>query len=170
MRVTGTATIGDETFSLGGGTGLRDHSWGPRYWQAVWWYRWLTINLGPDLGMVTTVAGTEDGKRGAHGFVFDRERYGDERLATIRDVDLRTDYDDRDHHRAVHATVSTDDATYEVDGDVWSNIPLRNRREGLTTRITEGMTTWRCGELVGSGLSEYLDQIVDGRPVGRTEA
>jgi hypothetical protein len=28
------------------------------------------------------------------------------------------------------------------------------------------MTRWRYGDLEGSGLSEYLDQIVDGRPVG----
>ena len=54
---------------------------------------------------------------------------------------------------------------------MWSNIPLRNRRETpdgelLTTRIAEGMTTWRYGELVGSGLAEYLDQVVDGTPVG----
>ena len=30
--------------------GLRDHSWGPRFWQNIWWYRWLTVNLGPELG------------------------------------------------------------------------------------------------------------------------
>ena len=29
------------------GLGMRDHSWGPRYWQSIWWYRWLTGNLGP---------------------------------------------------------------------------------------------------------------------------
>jgi hypothetical protein len=28
------------------------------------------------------------------------------------------------------------------------------------------MTTWKHGDIVGSGLSEYLDQIIDGRPVG----
>ena len=26
-------------------------------------------------------------------------------------------------------------------------------------RISEGMTEWRCGEHVGYGLAEYLDQI-----------
>jgi hypothetical protein len=62
--------------------------------------------------------------------------------------------------------VKTDDHTYEVEGDVWSNIPLRNRRDGLVTRITEGMTRWSHGELTGAGLSEYLDQVVDGVPVG----
>jgi hypothetical protein len=53
-----------------------------------------------------------------------------------------------------------------VEGAVWSTIPLRNRREDMVTRITEGMTTWRCGDLTGAGLSEYLDQVIDGVPVG----
>ena len=52
-----------------------------------------------------------------------------------------------------------------------AGIPLRNRRqspdgEQLLTRISEGMTEWRSGDRVGFGLSEYLDQIVDGQPVG----
>ena len=34
------------------------------------------------------------------------------------------------------------------------------------TRISEGMTEWRSDGRVGFGLSEYLDQIVDGHPVG----
>ena len=62
--------------------------------------------------------------------------------------------------------MTTDDHVYEVDGDVWSNIPLRNRREGMVTRITEGMTRWSYGELTGAGLSEYLDQVIDDIPVG----
>ena len=49
--------------------------------------------------------------------------------------------------------------------------PLRNRRttpegEELLTRISEGLTEWRCEGRVGHGLSEYLDQIIDGKPVG----
>ena len=35
----------------------------------------------------------------------------------------------------------------------------------LNTRITEGMTEYTCNGLTGYGLSEYLDQIVDGKPV-----
>ena len=62
--------------------------------------------------------------------------------------------------------VHTDDHVYEVEGDVWSNIPLRNRREHMVTRITEGMTRWSCEGLEGAGLSEYLDQIIDEEPVG----
>jgi len=58
-------------------------------------------------------------------------------------------------------------------------IPLRNRRRDpdagdaapwLHTRISEGMTRWTMADgRVGYGLSEYLDQIVDGQPVGLAE-
>ena len=40
-----------------------------------------------------------------------------------------------------------------------SLIPLRNRRSGMTTHVGEGMTEFRCGDAVGYGLSEYLDQV-----------
>jgi hypothetical protein len=54
-------------------------------------------------------------------------------------------------------------------------IPLRNRRPDpdgnmLVTRISEGITEWTLDDgRVGYGLSEYLDQIIDGAPVGRAE-
>jgi hypothetical protein len=166
MRATGTVTVGDETFEIGDGLGLRDHSWGPRYWQNVWWYRWLTVNLGPDLGFAVTLSGDEAGSRRAHGFLYDRERHGDDRWVPIREASLSSDYDDEWFPLENRISVTTDDHTYEVEGDVWSNIPLRNRREGMVTRITEGMTRWRHAGLRGAGLSEYLDQIVDGTPVG----
>ncbi len=59
-------------------------------------------------------------------------------------------------------------------GKVLNLIPLRNRRETpegeqLVTRISEGMTEWSCDGRTGYGLSEYLDQIIDGRPVGAAE-
>src|SRR5690606_21976033 len=72
MAVTGTVTVGDHSFELADVLGLRDHSWGPRYWQSIWWYRWLTVILGPDVGFATTVAGDEAGHRRAHGFLYDR--------------------------------------------------------------------------------------------------
>ena len=124
--------------------------------------------IGPDLGFATTISGNQEGHRNAGGFLYDRSIAGDDWMP-IRNVELSSDYDDGFYHRAVHAKVITDKKTYDVEGEVWSNVPLRNRREGMMTRITEGMTTWRCGELEGSGLSEYLDQIVDGAPVGLAE-
>ncbi len=168
MAITGTVTVGVERFDIGDGLGLRDHSWGPRFWQNIWWYRWLTVNLGPDLGFALTLSGSEEDPdaRRVHGFLYDVERNGDNRWVAIREGALTSTYDDDFFPTANHITVSTDDHVYEVDGDVWSNIPLRNRREGMVTRITEGMTRWRCGDRTGAGLSEYLDQIIDDTPVG----
>ncbi len=168
MCSTGVVQVGDEEFSIREGLGLRDHSWGPRYWQNIWWYRWLTANLGPDLGFACTISGTPEGSRSTHGFLYDADRYGDKHWVPIRAVELASDYDAEWFPLESQVRVVTDDHAYDVHGDVWSNIPLRNRRDGLTTRITEGMTRWSCGELEGAGLSEYLDQIVDGVPVGTT--
>ena len=62
-----------------------------------------------------------------------------------------------------------------VGGRVGERVdPLRNRRETpegeqLVTRISEGMTEWSCNGMTGYGLSEYLDQIIDARPVGADE-
>ena len=45
--VTGTIVVGDEVVDLDG-LGLRDKSWGPRYWQAISWYRWLPMTFSED--------------------------------------------------------------------------------------------------------------------------
>ena len=59
---------------------------------------------------------------------------------------------------------------WRVSGRVMRLIPLRNRRDGMTTRISEGLTEWTIDDdRIGYGLSEYLDQIVDGEPVGLAE-
>ena len=115
-----------------------------------------------------TIAGVEDDEtvRHAKGFIYDVDRYGDDRLVTVDDATLTTDYDDEWFPLGNRLTITTDDHVYEIDGDVWSSIPLRNRREGLVTRIAEGMTRWSCEGRVGGGLTEHLDQIVDGWPVG----
>jgi hypothetical protein len=166
MAATGTVHIGDEQFELSHAHGLRDHSWGPRVWQSIWWYRWLTVGFGP-LGIGCTVRGERDSDvRHYSGYVHDIDRYGDDRCVPVRHIELATEYDDEWFARRSKAVVTTDDHAYELYGEVWSAIPLRNRRGGMVTRITEGATRWTCGGLVGGGMSEYLDQVVDGLPAG----
>lgn len=163
----GVFTVGDERFEIDG-YGLRDKSWGPRHWQAIDWYRWCPMNFGRDFGMMLSVIG--DGQGGARqgGMVFKDGAYD-----LIEECRIESDWDEAGYQTALRAHVRTKGGqTYEVTGKVLSLIPLRNRRttpDGveLHTRITEGMTEYRCGELVGYGLSEYLDQIVDGQPNGR---
>ena len=166
MAITGSVTVGEERFDLAAGLGLRDHSWGPRIWQSIWWYRWITASFD-GLGFGCTLRGERDEeRRNVNGFVYDLARYGDTRVVPVRDLALTSDYDDERFVVRNDVVVTTDDHVYELHGDVWSSIPLRNRRDGKVTRLTEGMTRWSCGELRGAGLSEYLDQIVDGVPVG----
>jgi hypothetical protein len=167
VAMTGTITVADEAFQVDG-LGLRDKSWGPRHWQAVHWYRWLPMVFGEDFAMMISIIGGEDPTVAPRqsGMVL-----ADGTYSLIRECRIESDWDELGYQTAMRCWVRTDDATYDVTGEVISLIPLRNRRttpdgEQLVTRITEAMTRYRCGDLTGIGMSEYLDQIVDGTPVG----
>ena len=161
----GSVTVAAERWDLDG-FGLRDHSWGPRYWQAPWYYRWLTANFGPSFGFMGSRIARKEGPGHRGGFVWDGTA-----LHVCDDFSLSTTWTGGDaYHDAIEATLSVGDQAWRVRGKVLSLIPLRNRRDGLVTRISEGMTEWRLEDgRVGYGLSEYLDQIVDGKPVGLDE-
>ncbi|MEM9035108.1 MAG: hypothetical protein AAGD18_10990 [Actinomycetota bacterium] len=162
--VTGTITVGDAALSLDG-LGLRDKSWGPRYWQAISWYRWLPMVFSPDFAVMLSVVDGGDRQRRS-GMVLEGDQYH-----LIRDCRIESDYDTDGYQTAMRCWAQTDEAEYEIEGEVISLIPLRNRRttpEGapLHTRITEAMTRFECDGRTGIGMSEYLDQIVDGEPIG----
>ncbi len=174
--VTGTISVGGQGWEVAG-RGLRDHSWGPRTWQAPWYYRWLTVNMSDGTGMMLSRIARQDGPGTRGGFVWDGTD-----LRPVTDVQVRTDWDGPDsYHRRVHATFTTAGASgpevRELTGDVLNLIPLRNRRDGHVTRISEGLTRWTLDRALGAdpdactghGLSEYLDQIIDGTPVGVDE-
>jgi hypothetical protein len=169
VAAKGHFTVGDETWPVDG-LGLRDKSWGPRYWSAINWYRWCPMNFGRDFGMMLSIVAGEDGKPREGGMV-----YVDGGYDHITECKMDTDWDEHGYQTGLRAKVKTRGGrAYEVEGKVLSLIPLRNRRQTpdgkeLNTRITEGMTEYRCGDRVGYGLSEYLDQIVDGRPSGKQD-
>ena len=85
---------------------------------------------------------------------------------------LSSEWDENHYQTGLKASVTTESGkTYDIEGEVLSLIPLRNRRttpdgQELLTRLTEGMTRYTCDGLTGYGMSEYLDQIVDGEAVG----
>jgi hypothetical protein len=170
VSAAGSVRVGEDRFELSG-FGLRDHSWGPRYWQAPWYYRWLTANFGPDFGFMGSRIARRDGPGTRGGFVWDGER-----LSFCSDFRIRSRWEGTPpYHRAIEAELVTPDRTWQVEGEVLSLIPLRNRRVDpsgtqLVTRISEGMTRWTLDDgRVGYGLSEYLDQIIDDAPVGLAE-
>jgi hypothetical protein len=166
----GRIRVGEEEWAVDG-FGLRDHSWGPRYWQAPWYYRWLTANFGEDFGFMGSRVARKDGPGTRGGFVWE-----DGQLHLCRDFEISTDWvGDDSYHQDVRAVLRAGDKEWKVTGKVLNLIPLRNRRpdpEGnmLVTRISEGMTEWTLEDgRKGYGLSEYLDQIIDDKPVGLAE-
>jgi hypothetical protein len=170
VGATGSVEVGDDRWELRG-FGLRDHSWGPRYWQAPWYYRWLTGNVGEDFGFMGSRIARRDGPGTRGGFIWDGSV-----MHLCRDFRIRSAWEgDARYHRTVEAELVTDERTWVVRGSVLRLIPLRNRRPDpdgneLVTRISEGLTKWTLEDgRVGYGLSEYLDQIIDGSPVGLAE-
>jgi hypothetical protein len=167
VAASGTVVVDDQSFEVSG-FGLRDHSWGPRYWQAPWYYRWLTANFGANLGFMGSRIVRRHGAVIRGGFVW---RKGE--MHMCEDVQITSTWDPEHlHHRELKVQLSYGGEKLDVSGKVLGLIPLRNRRtdgEGnlLETRISEGLTEWTLDDgTKGYGLSEYLDQIVDGSPVG----
>jgi hypothetical protein len=135
--------------------GLRDHSWGPRSWQSPKFYRWLTCEFDETFGFMGSQIVMQNGIELLTGFVFkDGENH------FVNTWEIHTDWaGDGHYHDRITAKLQTSVGTFDITGRVLTMLPLRNRRDGKVTRIAEGMTEWRCGEHVGYGLSEYLDQM-----------
>ncbi|MBA0126844.1 hypothetical protein H0B56_14935 [Haloechinothrix sp. YIM 98757] len=149
------------------GHGLRDHTWGPRSWQAPWFYRWVH-GCTDGFGFMGAWFGRQDGSAIRGGFVWDgRVQH------RVTAIDLGTVRDDRDEQVEVDVVLRSAAREWKLHGRARATVPLRHRPTDDTTgrvsmtRIVESLMTWTLHdgrELYG--MSEYLDQIVDGRPVG----
>ena len=155
MRVTGTVAVDGQTVQIDG-LGLRDHSWGPRYWQNIYSYRWLTCAFGPDLSVMVSEIRQTPESRLQNGVVI-----RDGKLERVVAVDIDSQLQPgTPYHTGMTARLGLESGeTVTVEGTVKSFIPLRNRREGHVTHIGEGMTEYRCLGHTGLGISEYLDQV-----------
>jgi hypothetical protein len=176
VEATGTIKVGEREWHITA-FGLRDHSWGPRYWQAPWYYRWLTANVDADFGFMASRVANKDGPGTRGGFVWES---GEIHLCDHVEIATVTRGDEHYHDRIEGLMRSSrSNREWHFSGRAVSLIPLRNRRqtpdgEWLRTRISEAYTEWtiRSGDYdgrVGYGMSEYLDQIIDGTPVGLAE-
>jgi hypothetical protein len=154
-HATGTVAVDGTEWSVDG-YGLRDRSWGPRYWQGPQYYRWLTMNFGPDAGIAAALTVQRDGRELQGGYIHQRGKAN--RAIGRVEVDTEHAGEHQLHARLTARLHPADGGPPEVvHGRVLNMVPLRNRREGVTTRIAEGLTEWRWGERVGYGWSEYLD-------------
>ena len=155
MVTRGTMVIDGGTWEIDG-TGLRDHSWGPRYWQAIHSYRWLTCSFGPDLGIMVSEISQQKDQPNRRAVVARGET-----LQNVTSVQLESKFEAGSRfHTSMTAKLGLDSGEeLLVEGTVRSFAPLRNRRAGMVTHIGEGMTEYRCEGRVALGISEYLDQV-----------
>jgi hypothetical protein len=163
-RNAGTLRVGDEEWEIDG-FGWRDHSWGPRYWQAIYAYRLFLANFGPDRGFMLLKNIDPDGRARRLGVVLVDGDYED-----VVDLEVATDWSaDRDPER-MRIGVRTPNRAEVIDARVLTMAPLRNRRrageEILHSRIAEGFTEFTWGDRTGYGMTEYIERVVEGEPVG----
>lgn len=164
MRSRASISVGGERLSFDG-LGWRDHSWGPRYWTNIYFYRLLIANFGPDRAMMLLKITGRDGTTRRHGVLQFDGAYEE-----ITDMDLFTEWSARKDPVRLRLGVRTARRGVLMEGEVIRLAPLRNRRkvgdEYLQSRIAEGLTVWRWGDREGLGVTEYIEILEDGEPVG----
>jgi hypothetical protein len=162
--VKGHIELDGKQFAIDG-NGWRDHSWGPRLWQNIYFYRLFIANLGQGRGfMLLKIVDPAGGVRRLGVLLVD----GD--YEEVHDLDISTDWTDRADPRSVRISVRTARRTALIAGEVISLAPLRNRRligsETVTSRIAEGQTRFTWDGVTGYGMTEYIERIEGGRMVG----
>ncbi|ARS25903.1 DUF7064 domain-containing protein [Sphingomonas sp. KC8] len=166
IAASGHITIGDEHFPING-HGWRDHSWGPRWWTNIIWYRLFLAAFPDGRGFMIHRIADETGRTRRSGVLLVDGRYHE-----ITDFDAITDWTDAKDPASVRIIVRTETGlTAEITGEILSMAPLRNRREEngqeLLSRIAEGHTRFTWDGVVGYGMTEYIEQVAkDGTLAG----
>jgi hypothetical protein len=163
VAAAGSMEIGDERWELDG-LGWRDHSWGERYWQAIWAYRLFLGNCGRDRGFMLLRNLQEAGGSKRLGVLLVDGAYEE-----VLDLDVVTRWLGDDPLGATLA-VRTAQRSTVIEARVITLVPLRNRRragdEVLISRVAEGFTEFTWDGRVGYGMSEYIERVEGDRPVG----
>jgi hypothetical protein len=163
-RTRGEIVVGDQTWKIDGG-GWRDHSWGPRYWQAIWYYRLFIANFDDGSAFLLLKITDLAGHSRREGVLLVDGKYED-----ITDLDVFTDWTEKKDPARVRLGVRTASRKAIITGDIQTLAPLRNRRqadgETLISRIAEGYTRFDWEGRTGFGMTEYIERIEDGKLAG----
>jgi len=166
-RITGHVKIGDQTWDFAPGWGWRDHSWGPRWWTNIVWYRLLLCAFPDGSGfMIHKIADAGNHARRSGVLLVDGAYH------EIADFDLTIDWTAARDPIALRVTVITESGLRAViHGEILSLAPLRNRREEhgatLLSRIAEGHTRFIWDGRVGHGMTEFIERVAgDGSYAG----
>jgi hypothetical protein len=103
-RATGTLEVAGEALDFDG-LGLRDHSWGPRSWQAPLYYRWLTANFGEDFGFAATWVADREGGEIRGGFLHRGQQLHPLRRRAVADPAAQPTRGTHDAHQRRHDRV-----------------------------------------------------------------
>jgi hypothetical protein len=164
VATRGTIAVGDERFELDG-WGWRDHSWGPRYWQVIWAYRLFLANFGADRGLMLLKNMTPNGGSKRLGVLLIDGDYED-----VIDLDVVSDWNAAHEPVGARIVARTTRRTAVISARVLTLVPLRNRRSAdgveLLSRVAEGFTEYRWDDRIGYGMTEYIERVHDGLPVG----
>jgi len=147
------------------GHGWRDHSWGPRTWQAIHSYRLFLANFGDGCGfMLLRITGATGVSRRVGVLMIDG-RYED-----VVDLDVTTRWNMPQTPGAASIGVRTAHRTALIEAEMLNVAPLRNRRPAndkmLASRIWEGFTRFTWDGRQGLGMSEYIERLDDTRLKG----
>jgi hypothetical protein len=159
VRATGHIRVGYTTWNLAPGHGWRDHSWGPRWWSNIVWYRLLLCAFPDGRGfMIHKIADSTNRARRSGVLLIDGAYH------EIADFDLVTDWTpDRDPLRIRVNVITEDGIRATILGEVLALAPLRNRRQendvALISRIAEGHVRWTWNGATGYGMAEYIERI-----------
>ncbi len=147
------------------GRGWRDHSWGPRYWQVIYYYRLFLANFDNGDGFMLLKITDKSGHARRVGVLLVDGQYEE-----ITDLDVITDWTGRQDPQRVRLGVRTANRKAVVTAEILNLAPLRNRRragdETLVSRIAEGHTRFLWDGRQGFGMTEYIERIEDGKLAG----
>lgn len=140
------------------GHGWRDHSWGPRTWQAIHSYRLFLANFGDGHGFMLLRITGADGRARRVGVLMVEGRYEE-----VVDLDITTRWITPQTPRTASIAVRTAERTALIEAEMLTVAPLRNRRKAgdatLVSRIWEGFTRFTWDGREGLGMSEYIERL-----------
>ncbi len=164
MRLQGHMRVGDEEWKLDG-AGWRDHSWGPRYWENIFFYRLFIANFDDGRGlMLLKITDPKHRTRRLGVLLVDGE------YEEVVDMDVITSWTDRQEPRQARIALRTACRSAVIDADMITRAPLRNRRKlghsAVVSRIVEAFTRFEWDGVPGYGMAEYNDRLEGDRPIG----
>ena len=171
-KVEGSLIVGDTRLTMDG-FGWRDHSWGPRTWQAIHVYRLFVGNFADGSGLMFLKITDRAGLTRRIGVWFDATGGAGGEYEEIEDGDLIVEWTADKDPDTFTLGIRTAKRRMVIDGKVLSLAPLRNRREidgkMVTSRISESFTQIRVQGrpgTVGLGVTEFIEVLDDDVPVG----